>query len=545
MAQHQLPELNWATVMPIDSYSDLLTLDRFSDYVYYWRDAAPENIAMRLEGAPEQSWTHRQFADDVDAFAKGLLAAGIVPGDRVALLSQPNPRFAIAFFATISIGAIFVGLNPKYQRGELSHIVTDSAPVVLLGCSHIAGRRYDQDIAALQSAATSIKSIVWLDSEPSLQSFLAEGRNVSDADLSLRQAAVMPRDPCVLVYTSGSTGAPKGALLHHQGFVETGLAQLRTGTPRPLRLQNYFPINHVGCLGDSMGVAVIAGGFTVYLEQFDPAVSLRLIKEHQLTLWGGVPTVFQLCLADPSFDPATLSSVELIFWGGAPCPRSVIEILANFCPLMATNYGMTEVVGALTLLSPTTDIDALANSVGYPSPLFEVRRQNDEGIVPADDEPAEVHARGAPIMLEYWNNPEATAKAMTSDGFYKTGDLATLNTDGSFRIAGRVSEMFKSGGYNVYPREVELALEAHPAVAMVAVVGIADELYTEVGYACVVPQAEVSADELRDHCRAILANYKVPKHFEITTNPPLLPIGKIDKKALASVALTKMRDEAV
>jgi acyl-CoA synthetase (AMP-forming)/AMP-acid ligase II len=525
--------------MSIDTYSDLPALERFSDYVYYWRDTAPESIAMRLEGAPEQSWTHRQFANDVDAYAKGLLAVGIAPGDRVALLSQPNPRFAIAFFAIISIGAVFVGLNPKYKRGELSHVLSDSAPVALIGYSQIEGRNYRQDIAALQQAAPTIKSTILLDSAASIQSFLNDGRSVSDAELSRRQGAVLPRDPCVLVYTSGSTGAPKGALLHHQGFVATGLAQLRTGSPRPLRIQNYFPINHVGCLGDSMGVTVIAGGFTVYLEHFDPAVSLRLVKEHQLTLWGGVPTVFQLCLADPSFDASMLNSVELIFWGGAPCPKPVIEILAQFGRPMATNYGMTEAVGALTLMSPTTDIEALTNSVGHPSPLFEVRRQNNDGVAPAEDEPAEVQARGVPLMLEYWNNPDATAKALTADGYYKTGDLATLNADGSYKIVGRASEMFKSGGYNVYPREVELALEAHPAVAMVAVVGIPDELYAEIGYACVVPQAEVNAEELRDHCRAILANYKVPKHFHITTNPPLLPIGKIDKKALVSLALAE------
>jgi acyl-CoA synthetase (AMP-forming)/AMP-acid ligase II len=517
--------------MPLDTFPDISKFDRLSDYVFHWARVDADAPAMALAGT-DKHWTHIQFADAVNAYAKALIAAGVAPGDRVALISAPNPQFSILFFAIISIGAIFVGLNPKYQRGELSHVVTDSAPKLLFGYNEIDGRNYARDVAALRETVPSICLTVMLDDPANRDAFLAAGARVSDAQLEGDQALVKPRDACAIVYTSGSTGAPKGAVLHHSGTVETALAQLHSGMPRPSRVQNYFPINHVGCLFDIMGTTVVSGGFTVYLESFDPAVSLALIEQYKLTLWGGVPTVFQLCLAHPSFDPTKLSSVELIFWGGAPCARPVIEALAQVCPNMATNYGMTEVVGAVTLMKPTSDIDALANSVGFPSPVFEVRRQHEDGSAPADDEPAEIQARGNAVLLEYWNRPDATASTFTADGFYKTGDLATMNPDGSYKIVGRVSEMFKSGGYNVYPREVELALEKHSAVAMAAVVGVPDALYDEVGYACVVPIAEVSAEELRAHCRAILANYKIPKHFEVTTAPPLLPIGKIDKKAL-------------
>jgi acyl-CoA synthetase (AMP-forming)/AMP-acid ligase II len=517
--------------MPLDTFIDIPKLDRLSDYVFHWSAADADGPAMALAGNPK-IWTHGEYADSVSAYAKALIAAGVLPGDRVAVISAPNPQFSILFFAIISIGGIFVGLNPKYQRGELTHVVTDSSPKLLFGYHEIGGRNYFGDVAALCEAVPSIAKAIMLDDPSSRDAFLAAGASVSHAQRSRAQAEVKPRDACAIVYTSGSTGTPKGAVLHHSGTVETALAQLHSGMPRPTRTQNYFPINHVGCLFDIMGTTVVAGGFTVYLESFDPAASLALIDQYRLTLWGGVPTVFQLCLAHPSFNRTKLSSVELIFWGGATCARPVIEALAKIRPNLATNYGMTEVVGAVTLMKPTSDIDTLANSVGFPSPAFEVRRQHDDGTVPTDDEPAEIQARGSAVLLEYWNRPDATAAAFTPDGFYKTGDLATLNADGSYKIVGRVSEMFKSGGYNVYPREVELALEKHPAVAMAAVVGICDALYDEVGYACVMPQAEVSAEELRNHCRAILANYKVPKHFEITTNPPLLPIGKIDKRAL-------------
>lgn len=523
--------------MPIDTFADIPKLDRLSDYVFHWAASDSDGPAMALAGSAK-TWTYGEYANGVNAYAKALLAAGVLPGDRIALISAPNPQFSILFFAIISVGGIFVGLNPKCRLGELSHIVTDSKPKLLFGHGQINGRNYADDLTALRGAAPSIAMAIMIDDPAARDAFLAAGAAISYKQLADAQAAVKPRDACAIVYTSGSTGTPKGAVLHHSGAVETALTQLHSGMPRPTHTQNYFPINHVGCLFDVMGITVVSGGFTIYLESFEPSASLALIDQHKLTLWGGVPTVFQLCLADPSFDPAKLSSVELIFWGGAPCARPLIEGLAQVCPNLSTNYGMTEVVGAVTLMQPTSDIDALAGGVGFPSTAFEVRRLNVDGSVPANDEPAEIQARGNPVLLEYWNLPDATAAAFTADGFYKTGDLATINPDGSYRIVGRVSEMFKSGGYNVYPREVELALEKHPAVAMAAVVGVPDALYDEVGYACVVPKAGVSISDLRDHCRAILANYKVPKHFDITANPPLLPIGKIDKKAMKLRQLT-------
>ncbi len=521
--------------MPLDTYADVPKYPRLSDYIFHWAAANPNGPAMTLAESPK-TWTHAQFADDVKVNAKALIAAGVRPGDRIALISGPNPQFSILFFAIISIGGIFVGLNPKYRLGELTHIVTDSQPKLLFGYHEISGRNYADDLVALCSAAASIDKSILLDNIAAHDAFLAAGTAISDKQLALAQAEIKPRDACAIVYTSGSTGTPKGAVLHHLGTVETALAQLNTGMPRPLRVQNYFPINHVGCLFDVMGTAVVSGGFSVYLESFDVAASLALIDQQKLTLWAGVPTVFQLCLAHSAFERAKLSSLELIFWGGAPCARPVIQALSQLCPNLSTNYGMTEVVGALTLMKPTSDIALLADSVGFPSPAFDVRRRRDDGSVPEVDEPAEIQARGNAVLLEYWNRPEATAAAFTADGFYKTGDLATLNPDGSYKIVGRVSEMFKSGGYNVYPREVELALEKHPAVAMAAVVGVPDTLYDEVGFACVVPKADVTISELRAHCSAILANYKVPKHFDITLSPPLLPIGKIDKKLLKNTA---------
>ena len=219
--------------MSLNAFQDVPKLGRLSDYVFHWAKVDADGPAMALHGSGDR-WTHVKFAADVNAHAKALIAAGVSLGDRVAIISAPNPQFSILFFAIISVGGIFVGLNPKYQRGELKHIVTDAAPKLLIGYREIDGRNYDDDLAALSAAVPSIAQTVMLDVASLREAFLASGEKISDEQRTLRQTAVRCRDACTIVYTSGSTGAPKGAVLHHQGAVETALAQLRSGMPRQL-----------------------------------------------------------------------------------------------------------------------------------------------------------------------------------------------------------------------------------------------------------------------------------------------------------------------
>jgi acyl-CoA synthetase (AMP-forming)/AMP-acid ligase II len=248
-------------------------------------------------------------------------------------------------------------------------------------------------------------------------------------------------------------------------------------------------------------------------------------------------------LALPGFARFDLSSVQLIAWGGAPMSRETIERLKAVCPNLASNYGMTETSSAITIIEPTSDLDILANTVGRPRPGIEMRLVDQDDQLVGCDQPGEIQVRSNSNFLGYWQQADATAAAFTADGFFRTGDLGERRTDGRIRLIGRLREMYKSGGYNVYPREVEAVIEAHPGVATAAVVSVPDPLWQEVGVAYVVPRDSITTEQIEQHCRERLANYKLPKHIVLTADLPLLPIGKVDKRALRALAERLRADE--
>jgi acyl-CoA synthetase (AMP-forming)/AMP-acid ligase II len=279
---------------------------------------------------------------------------------------------------------------------------------------------------------------------------------------------------------------------------------------------------------------VLAGGAMIFMEHFDARSSLDLIEQECVTFLASVPSVFALQIADPSFLKRDFSAVQLIVWEGAAVSSEVLDRLAAICPRLATNYGMTETTSAMTVEPPSDDRDVLLSSVGSVFPGVELRLVAPDGSEVTEGEVGEVQARSKYNFLGYWGRPDATREAFTEDGYFRTGDLAVQRADGRYRIVGRLKEMYKSGGYNVYPREIETVLEAHPDVAISAVVPVADPLWQEVGVAFVIPKPghRVESDTLISWCRDRLANYKVPKRCEVASELPLLPIGKIDKVAL-------------
>jgi acyl-CoA synthetase (AMP-forming)/AMP-acid ligase II len=508
---------------------------RISDYARWHAERTPDAPAMKL-GDRETSYAG--LAEAVDRLARALLAAGVKKGDRVATLQTPHPDYFVAFLATASIGAIWMGLNPRYRLEELSYAVSDAEPVLLLARSQIEARSYAEEIEKLR-ASPSLRQVVIFEGDPparnthTMADFLAAGASISDEELLAARMGCGGRDPCLIVYTSGSTGKPKGALLHHEGIIRFSREQNRLWPVEPFRVVNYFPINHIGCVVDCSTPCYVAGGELCFMEHFDPRECLALMMRERITLWGSVPSVFQMQLALPDFDSFDLGAVQLIVWGGAAMPGDTIRRLVQISPRLATNYGMTETTSAITAVSPNDDLDVLENSVGEAFPGVEVRLLDPEtGAIAEDGRAGEVQARSALNFLGYWNRPEATAEAFTSDSFFRTGDLAMRRPDGRYRIVGRLKEMYKSGGYNVYPRETEAVLEDHPAVAEAAVVSISDPTWQEVGVAYVVPRAAISVAELEAHCRNRLANYKIPKRFILIETMPLLPIGKTDKRAL-------------
>jgi acyl-CoA synthetase (AMP-forming)/AMP-acid ligase II len=341
-------------------------------------------------------------------------------------------------------------------------------------------------------------------------------------------------DPCTIVYTSGSSGNPKGAVLPHFGISYGSYCDAREMNIAQPRVLCNLPANHVGCIVDVQGSTIVSGGMVAYDEKFDPSEMLRLIEELKLTNLQHVPTVLQLIALHPDFKTRDLSSLQLVAWGGAALPKEFVEIYSRRNVRLFTIYGMTETCGNATFSSSDDTIDLLASTVGRPNPDADVIVADDEGREVSLGEEGEVWYRHEGKLLYYLNNPTATDQTLTRDGYLKTGDIAVRLPSGHLKLVGRRSEMFKSGGLNVYPREIEIVLESHPSIAIAAVVSIPDDTYSEVGAAFVVcePTTTVTDDELRAWCKERLAGYKVPKSFHVRIEVPLLPIGKVDKQAL-------------
>ncbi len=513
------------------------SFDIISDYVEYYAKERPGAEAMVLK---DRSFDYRELNDMIDRGLKSLIAMGVKKGDRVATLSSPHPDFLILFLSCASIGAIWIGLNPKYTLSELGYVVGDAAPTLLFARTRIEDRDFRDELKELVRSNSSISDVIVLNGDPGIDgsicfdTFLDKGKMVSQSDVDERRNAVLPTDPALIVYTSGSTGKPKGALLPNKGLTHCSRIQIGYWPCDPVRLVNFLPINHIGCVGDLCCYALVAGGAIIFMEKYDPMESLRLLAEQNITCWGGVPTTIQMCVNLPNFDEYDLSSVQVIAWSGAAAPAELVTRLSRISNKLSNAYGMTETVGSVTFVELCNDVDVLANTVGKPVPEYDFRIADQTGKECPQGVEGEIQVRGDFVMIAYWNRPDATREAFTEDGYLKTGDTAVQRKDGNIKIVGRLSEMYKSGGYNVYPREIETALEEYPGVAMAAVFGVSDELYGETGRAYVLPQPGVLLDqnELKEHCRQRLANYKIPKKIVIEADLPMLPIGKIDKQSL-------------
>jgi acyl-CoA synthetase (AMP-forming)/AMP-acid ligase II len=341
-------------------------------------------------------------------------------------------------------------------------------------------------------------------------------------------------DPALLVYTSGTTGEPKGALLPHRGLCRGNRTQTEIWSAEPIRTLNFLPINHIGCVGDIGCYTLVGGGTIVFQEKFDPLESLKILERDRITVWIGVPAALQMTIEHPQFREFDLSAIQLIVWGGAAASTALIQSLLEICPRVTTSYGQTESTCSVTFIEPTDDMEHLSGSVGTPVPEYDFRIADEDGNSLPSGETGEVQVRGDFIMVGYWNRSDATRDAIDDDGWLHTGDLGLIRSDGSLQLVGRSKEMYISGGYNVYPREIENLIETIKGVVCAAVVGVPDKLFGEVGHAYVQIEVGTGIEEksLSDFCRSGLANYKVPKRFFVESELPVLPIGKIDKMKL-------------
>ena len=514
---------------------EIARLEKISDYVFHHAELTPHVEALVWR---DTRISYAQLARMVEQVSLALLAHGIEHGDRVALLGAPRQEFFIVMMAAVDIGAIWMGIHPRYTLHEMGHVIETAKPKLVFSYREIDGRDYRDDLAQLEKRYESIEQIIMLDEEDpdvglGYDSFLRRAGEAIER-LPAARAAVQSDDPAVIIFTSGTTGRPKAAMNSHFGLVHCARVELGRWPAKDLRLLQNMPINHIANIGMMSSYTLVAGGTLVFMDRFDPGEILRTIESEKITFWLQAPAMFHMVINDPGFSATDLSSLQYIIWGGGPMPQHMVERLGKLGARLAMAYGMTELTAYASYSDSDASVEVLANTIGKPEPSYQLRLMKADRSHPAVGESGEIQAKGRWLMNGYFNDPEATAEAFTDDGWFKTGDVAELREDGNWTLVGRTREMYKSGGFNIYPREIEMAIEEHDAVAMAAVLGIPDPVYDEVGYAFVQlqPDQKVDAAALDHWCRQRLANYKVPKTFEVLTELPRLAIGKIDKQGL-------------
>lgn len=455
-------------------------------------------------------------------FAGTLAAAGIMPGDRVILYLPNCCQWIIAYHAIARVAAVAIPINILLSRDEIAFIASDAAAkLAILAPEHVERLPAGMKIVTLGHAG---------------------GCSFDDLEdrFSNPQVQARSEDLFSICYTSGTTGRPKGAMLTH-GNIMGSINMTATMHVRMKhdRIYSALPFSHV------YGNVVLNAGFRtgsrlVGAARFDAGQALRAIAEHQITLFEGVPTMYYQMLVHPALPTTDFSSLTRCTVGGQTMPLDKLETIAETlgCPLLEL-WGMTELAGPAITHSPYWP--RRHGSIGLPFPGMEVRIADleDSDREAAPGEAGELLVRGALTTAGYWNNPEATAKAFYSGGWFATGDIARADADGYVTIVDRRKDMILCGGYNIYPAEVERAISEHPAVASVAVAGCADDEKGEIPVAHVVLRPEATStdvSELTEHCRARLATYKLPRRIYITDSLPVTSTGKVMRRALSGRA---------
>ncbi|HRN67106.1 MAG TPA: long-chain fatty acid--CoA ligase [Promineifilum sp.] len=490
-------------------------------------ELTPDRVAL-LDVHTGVEYTYRQLNDRANRLANWLRGLGVGPGDRVSILAQNSVHTVDLLYGLGKIGAILAPLNWRLTARELAWIAADCAPKVL-----ICGPEHTSLLAELRREV-AFPVVV------GIEGAAIEGALAYEACVAAAPVAEPPPPPpagediCCILYTSGTTGRPKGAMISHRqvlwNCINTVISwELTADDISPVMT----PMFHAGGLFIFLTPLFYVGGKILLARSFDSEASLALIQRERATVVLGVPTLFQMWLGSPSFTAADFSAVRYFVSGGAPCPMSLIAAWrAAKGGYLRQGYGLTE-VGVNCFTMTNEESVAKVGSVGKPVFHSRMRIVDEDGRDVARGETGELIIYGPHVCSGYWRNPEATARALR-DGWFHTGDMARQDADGFYYMAGRYKDMIISGGENVYAAEVETVFLEHPAVREAALIGHPDEKWGEVGVMIVVarPETATTAGELLAFCRDRLARYKVPKQVIFAESLPYSPYGKVIKAEL-------------
>jgi fatty-acyl-CoA synthase len=506
-------------------------------------------------------WTYAELKSRCDAFASGLLALGLEPGDRVGIWSPNCAEWTIAQFATAKAGLILVNINPAYRLSELEHVLRVVGCRALISAARFKTSDYiamvrelvpelgnGADGELLSSRLPELRHVISIagkhDGCLSFDWILARGKQAGNKRLESLSATVQMDDAVNIQFTSGTTGLPKGATLSHHNLINNAFfVGEATGIEPGSRVCIPVPLYHCfGMVMGNLGCLTHAATMVYPSESFDPLRTLEAVEAERCDVLYGVPTMFIAQLNQPEFSRFDLSSLRRGIMAGAPCPIEVMKQVASTMHMseITIAYGMTETSPVSFQSSRDDPLELRVSTVGRIQPHLEVKIVDRRGRLVPRGEAGELCTRGYSVMLGYWNDEARTKEAVDSAGWMHTGDLATIDDDGYCRIVGRIKDMVIRGGENVYPREVEEYLYRHPDIQDVQVFGVPDVKYGEELCAWIISKTGASLDEegVRRFCQDRISHYKIPRYIRFVESFPSTVTGKVQKFAMRD-AMTK------
>ncbi len=502
--------------------------------------ARPEAEAL-VEVATGRRWTWRELAADVQAVARGLLAAGLEAGDRVGVWAPNCAEWTIVQYATARVGVILVNVNPAYRTHEVAYAINQSGLRLLFSASSFKTSDYRAMVEQVRRDCASLERVVYLDTDD-WDDLVDQGKPIDVAQLESREVGLSAHDPINIQYTSGTTGYPKGATLSHRNILNNGY--LTTETIELTQEDRMcIPVPFYHCFGMVMGnLGCTSHGATMVIPApgFDPETTLRTVQDERCTVLYGVPTMFIAMQNAPGFADYDLSSLRSGIMAGSICPVEVMKRCVEEMNMSGVSiaYGMTETSPVSCQTRADDDLERRTATIGRVHPHVEIKVVDPAtGECVERGETGEFCTRGYSVMLGYWplhdqESAEKTAEAIDAEGWMHTGDLAVMREDGYCTIVGRIKDMVIRGGENIYPREVEEFLFTHPDIEDVQVVGVPDERYGEELCAWVRMRAgatPVDAEAVRAFAEGRLARYKIPRYVMVVEEFPMTVTGKIRK----------------
>ncbi len=485
------------------------------------------------------SLTYAELHEQARTFGAALVAAGIRPGHRIAIWAYNSVRWVIAALGLWQAGAVLVPINTRFKGAEAADLLTRSRARALVTVTDFLGTDY---LAMLSQSGVDLPDLEHTiviagplhEGAESWEEFVGRATDASRSEVDRRCADLSLDDPSDVLFTSGTTGRPKGVVMTHgrtlcvadDWVAMTGLSP----DDRYLMMNPYF---HMFGLKAGILACVSSGATMLPHAVFDADRILERVGREAVTVLPGPPTLYQAILDHPARDAQNLSTLRVAVTGAADIPVELVRRIDEELPFqrVITGYGLTE-AGTAASTSPDDDVEAIATTVGRPRPGFELRIDAD-GRDAAPGEPGEVLLRGPSVMRGYLDDPEATDLALSPDGWLRTGDIGVVDGDGRLRIVGRSKDMFIVGGFNAYPAEIENLMLGHPDIGQVAVIGVPDERLGEVGMAFVVTRSGATSEEdIVRWCREEMANYKAPRIVEMVDELPVNATGKVMKDVL-------------